>query len=145
MSPRSNGWYVMEPDSNSALSHSRGHTSNNEMIPFSSEAHSTVPQTQQRPRKGSYGCYSIVPGDLPVVGAVEPRGSTSFTLKGSEKGSKETDLGANCRLCSGVLWVPLTESWSANLEPYLPPLNQTQKLLPGAWTPAWTGRQFPLG
>ena len=94
MSPRSNGWYMMEPDSNSALSHSRGHTSNNEMIPFSSEAHSTVPQTQQRPRKGSYGYYSIVPGDLPVVGAVEPRGSTSFTLKGSEKGSKETDRGA---------------------------------------------------
>lgn len=74
-----------------------------------------------------------------------PSGSTSFTLKGFEKGSKDTDLGTKCRLCSGVVWVLHTEAWGTNVEPYLPPLKQSQKLLPGAWTPAWTGRQFPLG
>lgn len=104
-----------------------------------------MPKTWQRPHKGSYGYYSIVPGDFPVVGAVEPRRSASFTLKESEKGSKVSDLGANCRLCFGVLWVLLTEAWDTNLETYLPPLSQTQKLPPGAQTPAWTGRQLPQG
>ena len=42
MSPRSNSWYVKNPDSNSALSHSRAHTSDNEMISLSSKAPSTV-------------------------------------------------------------------------------------------------------
>lgn len=74
-----------------------------------------------------------------------PNGSTSFILKGSEKGSKDTDLGTKCRLCSGVVRVLHTEACGTNVEPHLPPLNQSQKLLPGAWTPAWTGRQFPLG
>ena len=91
------------------------------------------------------GYHSMVAEDLPAGGAVMPSGSTSFTLKGFEKGSKDTDLGAKCRLCSGVVRVLHTEAWGTNLEPYLPPLNQTQKLLPGAWTPAWTGRQFSPG
>ena len=71
-----------------------------------------------------------------------PSGSTSFTLKGFEKGSKDTDLGAKCRLCSGVVWVLHTEAWGTNLEPYLPPLNHTQKLLPGD---SLEGRYTELG
>lgn len=68
-----------------------------------------------------------------------------FHLEGLWGGFKGIDLGANCSLCSGVPWVPLTESWGTNLEPQPLPLNQTQKLPPGAQTPAQIGRQFPLG
>ena len=76
------------------------------------------------------GYHSIVSEDLPAGGAVMPSRSTSFILKGFEKGSKDTDLGTKCRLCSGVVWVLHTEACSTNVEPYLPPLNQSQKLAP---------------
>ena len=97
----------------------------------------------QAPRKGSCGHYSIVPADLPIVGAVEPTGKASFTLTGSERGSK------------ALTWVPTVDF--ALEFPGLPSLRlgvlnwnhnqviQTQKLPPGARHLAWIGRLFPQG
>lgn len=71
----------------------------------------------QGPHRGSCGYYSIELEDLPIVSAVEPRGKSSFTLTRVWEGFKRTDLGANHRLCSGVPWLPITETWGTTLEP----------------------------
>lgn len=86
-----------------------------------------------------------LPLNLPIVGAVEPRGEAFYPDRVWEefKRTKYTDLGANHRLCSGVPWLPIIEIWSTNLEPQ--PSKSDSETAPGAQTAAWIGRLFPQG
>lgn len=102
------------------------------------------PAWYRAPHKGRCGYYSITPEDLPILGAVKPRGKAYFTLTETKKSSNVLNI---------LTWVPTT---GFALEfPGFPSLrfevliwnhnqvNQTQKLPPGAQTAAWIGRLFP--